>query len=192
MRRQTGGALMVAGSVGLALLVLDAVAGNSVSSGSATVDVSKVLEVGSMVLLGLGAAIVALDGPPLHATLAARAGLALVGFGLLGLGVSEALFAVSPGGDPLSSPLILVEFVGLLAALVGQVLVGVAVMREPRVGALGLLFLGGLLAVVASVILPADPALLRGLVALGGGVSIIAGWLGLGLLSFRGVDAPAI
>ncbi len=191
MRRQTGGALMVAGSVGLALLVLDALAGNSVSSGSATVDVSKVLEVGSMVLLGLGAAIVAFDGPPLRATLAARGGLALVGFGLLGLGVSEALFAVSPGDDPLSSPLILVEFVGLLAALVGQVLVGVAVMREPRVGALGLLFLGGLLAVVASVILPADPALLRGLVALGGAVSIIAGWLGLGLLSFRGVHAPA-
>ena len=184
-RGQIGGALLVAGSVGLALLVLDAFAGGSVSSGSASIDVSKVLEVGSMVLLGLGAAIVALDGPPLRATLAARGGLALVGFGLLGLGVSEAMFAMSPGGDPLSSPLILVEFVCLVAAIVGQVFVGVAVIREPKVGALGVLLLGGLLALIASVLVPPDPVVIRSVVALGGGVSIIAGWLGLGLLWLR-------
>jgi hypothetical protein len=188
---RTGGALLVAGSVGFAFLVLYALTGGSISTGSTNVDISKVLEVASMVLLGIGAAIVALVGPPLRAALPARVGLALVGLGLLGLGVSEAVFAVSPGGDPLASPLIVVEFVGLLVVIVGELFVGIALIREPGVGALGILLLGGLIALLASVFVPGDMLMLRNLVALGGGASMIAGWLGLGLLCLRSVEAQA-
>ena len=79
--QRIGGLLLVAGGAGFGLLVLNALA-NAAFGGSTPFPVANAISLGSVAVLGIGAAIVAISRPPLPR--AARAGFALIAVGQIG------------------------------------------------------------------------------------------------------------
>jgi hypothetical protein len=177
--------LLVAGGAGFGFLVLYGLAGASVGAGGRA-DISGAISRGSMAALGLGAATVAIGRPPLREAGVARAGFAFIAIGLIGLSPLEVWWGNSTSqGDPLGSPTILLYILGALAggaaALVGQIVVAVVLVRESGVSRqVGVLFTLGMGAIVFSTQAGGNDIGLT-LVTLAGAV----GWGGLGSLVFH-------
>ena len=137
---------------------------------------------------GVGTGLLALDDSERSEGRAVRIGLAIVAASLLGLIAGELWVNVFPiQGDPLSSPLILVFVGAYLGVLVGQGLVGLALVSRggSRRIAGGLVLVGLVVVLVGAsdlVIGGGDFALA---VRFGGLVTLLLGWAVLGLIAVR-------
>jgi hypothetical protein len=190
-RRRIGGLLLVAGSVGFGLKVLSALADSWTTLRTALLAVPSAIYIGSMVLLALGAAIVAITWPPLRAAGLARAGLALFTVGLLGLAYLEAN-PLPLNTDPMGYPILVWPL--YLCYPLGQILLGIALVRERGLSrVVGALLIVVLFAVVGFRDAQAHPAGPEVTPSFGAAIGLLAvsvgtvlGWAGLGLLVFRG------
>ena len=186
MDHRIGGALIVAGSAGFAVLLAVGLAGASIASADDLV--TGVILLASAGCAGIGAGLLAIDGSERREGWAVRWGLGLVAASLLGLIAGELWMIVIPiQGDPLSSPLILVLGGSYLGLLAGQLLVGLALVIRSRsrriAGGLVLLGLGVvLLGAVGLLFRVGDLAVA---IRLAGLVSLLLGWAVLGSIAIR-------
>jgi hypothetical protein len=189
MHHRISGLLIVAGSAGFGLLLILGLAGAAI--GTADNLMTGVILLGSATCAGLGTGLLAINGSGCIEGSAGRFGLGLVAASLLGIIGAELWVIVFPiQGDPLSSPLTLVFAGGYLGLLVGQVLVGLALVRRggSRRIAGGLVLVGFVVVVVGAsdiVVGGGDFALA---VRFAGLVTLLFGWAGLGLVAVREVQ----
>ena len=151
----------------------------------------------SLTLLGIGSAALALAGHPLGGAVL-RAGIGTLSVGLLSFVVATNL-PVPAGSNTLQSvPIVAGLGVGALAAVVGLIVTGLALVRVPGAMRLtGSLFLAGLSLLPLAVVLATTSS--DGLggpfeTALGnlGLVMMFLGGIGVGVLAIRGEPATAI
>jgi hypothetical protein len=143
MHHRIGGLLLLAGSTGFGLLLILGLSGNTI--GTADNLVTGIILLATAASAGVGTGFLAIDGSERRAGGAVRFGLGLVAASLLGLIAGELWVIVFPiQGDPLSSPLILVFAGAYLSLIVGQVVVGLALLKRggPRRITGGLVCLG--------------------------------------------------
>ena len=189
MHHRISGLLIVAGSAGFGLLLILGLAGAAI--GTADNLMTGAILLGSATCAGLGTGLLAINWSGGSEGNAGRFGLGLVAASLLGIIGAELWVIVFPiQGDPSSSPLTLVLAGGYLGLLVGQVFVGLALVRRggSRRIAGGLVLVGFVVVVVGAgdiVVGGGDFALA---VRFAGLVTLLFGWAGLGLAAVREVQ----
>ena len=190
MRHRISGFLMVVGSVGFGLLLILGLAGAAI--GTADNLMTGFILLASAASAGLGTGLLAIEGSERGESGAVRFGLGIVAASLLGLIGAELWVIVFPiQGDPLSSPLTLVFALAYLGLLVGQVLVGLPLVRRAgsRRIAGGLVLLGFVGVVVGAAGLVVGGGDFALAVRLAGLVTLLLGWAGLGLVAVRDAQA---
>ena len=187
---RAGGWLTLGGGAAVGIAILRYLTGGGVSFGST--NPSGLLILAALALFGSGATVLGVGGlPPLDGTLA-RVGLASLAVGQLSLlALSIVLAASSPESIP-SLPVYPLDLLATVAAELGLVLIGVALVRLPGLPRLvGAVLLAGALALAgaafASVILRLT---LPGHTVLWALVLAIAGNVGIGLLAV--LAAPVV
>jgi hypothetical protein len=186
MHHRIGGLLILAGSAGFGLLLILGPSGAII--GTADNLVTGIILLASAACSGVGTWSLAIDRSERSEGGPVRFGLGLVAVSLLGLIADELWVIVFPiQGDPMGSPLTAVFAVGYLGLLVGQPLVGLALVMRGGLRRIagGLVLLGFVVAAVGAAGLVARPGDLAVAIRLAGLVTLMLGWAGLGFAAVR-------
>lgn len=187
-----GGLVLIGAWVVLVVTGVIALSGGSVGIGHGAV--GSLTLAAALALLGSGVTIVGIAGPGPLTGRAVRIGLVILGVGLLST-LASSLMTANFAGDPLESgPIVITLLVGVLAVLIGVLVVVPSLLRaggRPR--AVGSLLVAGLLFVVVGGMLGAGtnpnpeplPVLGRALAVLGA-IGIVLAGAGLGVIAARG------
>jgi len=192
-----GGALVIGGWLLLLITTAVVLLGGSAGLGGTGFG-SLTLGLG-LALIGAGAAVTSIWGPPPFRGPAIRIGLAILAIGLISSTASNVMASLSTN-DPLESwPVIILFLVGSFASLVGSVITVIwLLVGQGRSRSIGFLFAiaVGLLALAALLGSQRDIGLTLVVVplAIAGGCALIAAGVGVGVLAFNGeqrASAPA-
>ena len=187
-----GGTLIVGSALLLALTVVIALGGGSASvRGSG---VGSLILTAALLLLGAGAAVLAVDGTAPLDGRTVRVGFALIAFGVAA--------AVATANVPSSSMLIYLFLLGSFATWGGTLVVAIGLLRTPgRPRWVGSTFVAGVLVALASTGIANDPAVAFGpdavlrqvvaVVATAAVALMLVGVAGVGLLAIRGGEEVA-